>query len=437
MRFILILLICLTIPILSTASSINVPDDYSSIQGAINASITGDSILIAIGTYYENIVIDKTITLIGQSPNCTIIEGDLSGNVITIVADGVVVKKITATGAGEFNYDGGCWDAALKIDQANHCLIESCYFKDNITVGLVIAEADSNIVRYCNFTGNYSGMMLCANFYPENPDSISEIGTIGNQIRHNHFVENSRNGIDLQHTYEHHLQNIIYGNLFSENLLGLEMIMSQENEISSNSFIQNSFRAIQTRQCSGGGNDNLFHNNAFIESGTEQVSQWDFFLGSNFWFFGDIQQGNFWSDYEGVDLDLDGIGDTPVDIYGSQTEPTVCQDMYPLMQFDDADSDGVMDVVDNCPNMPNPDQRDENLNGIGDVCDLYIAGDANTDLTANVGDAVYLINFVFKDGSPPVPIESGDANLDNDTNVGDAVYLINFVFKSGPPPCCP
>jgi hypothetical protein len=64
-------------------------------------------------------------------------------------------------------------------------------------------------------------------------------------------------------------------------------------------------------------------------------------------------------------------------------------------------------------------------------------GDANGDGSANVGDAVFLINFVFKGGPAPEPLEAGDANCDGQTNVGDAVYLINFVFKGGPEPCCP
>jgi len=69
------------------------------------------------------------------------------------------------------------------------------------------------------------------------------------------------------------------------------------------------------------------------------------------------------------------------------------------------------------------------------VCDC-LPGDANNDAQQNVGDAVYLINFVFKQGPAPVPYEicSGDANGDCQANVGDAVYLINYVFKQGPPP---
>jgi len=71
----------------------------------------------------------------------------------------------------------------------------------------------------------------------------------------------------------------------------------------------------------------------------------------------------------------------------------------------------------------------------GVICDC-LPGDANNDAQQNVGDAVYLINYVFKQGTPPAPYAtcSGDANGDCQANVGDAVYLINYVFKQGPPP---
>jgi hypothetical protein len=71
----------------------------------------------------------------------------------------------------------------------------------------------------------------------------------------------------------------------------------------------------------------------------------------------------------------------------------------------------------------------------GGSCDCR-PGDANDDGGVNVGDAVYLISYVFKSGPPPVPYEvcSGDANGDCQCNVGDAVYIISYVFKGGPPP---
>ncbi len=71
--------------------------------------------------------------------------------------------------------------------------------------------------------------------------------------------------------------------------------------------------------------------------------------------------------------------------------------------------------------------------------DFFNCGDANGDGQVNIGDAVFLINYIFNGGSPPEPIESGDANCDMFVNIGDAVYLINFIFKGGDSPCanCP
>ncbi|MEE9442901.1 MAG: dockerin type I repeat-containing protein [candidate division Zixibacteria bacterium] len=67
---------------------------------------------------------------------------------------------------------------------------------------------------------------------------------------------------------------------------------------------------------------------------------------------------------------------------------------------------------------------------------LHPYGDANNDGQMNVGDAIYLINFIFKDGLPPMPImECGDANCDGGVNVGDAVRIISAIFKGGEEPC--
>jgi len=71
------------------------------------------------------------------------------------------------------------------------------------------------------------------------------------------------------------------------------------------------------------------------------------------------------------------------------------------------------------------------------ITNLFVCGDANGDELINIGDAVFLIAFVFNSGPAPDPLEAGDANGDGNTNVGDAVYLINYVFLDGPPPICP
>jgi len=70
----------------------------------------------------------------------------------------------------------------------------------------------------------------------------------------------------------------------------------------------------------------------------------------------------------------------------------------------DADNDGIGNFCDNCPTVPNQSQEDSDGDGIGDACEgggEYQCGDVNIDGWINVGDCVYLINFIFRDGSPP------------------------------------
>lgn len=71
------------------------------------------------------------------------------------------------------------------------------------------------------------------------------------------------------------------------------------------------------------------------------------------------------------------------------------------------------------------------------VVTYYRCGDANGDLAINVGDAVYMIQYIFRGGPAPVPSAAGDANGDGKLGIGDAVYVINYIFKGGPAPVCP
>ncbi|HEX7402218.1 MAG TPA: FG-GAP-like repeat-containing protein, partial [candidate division Zixibacteria bacterium] len=66
----------------------------------------------------------------------------------------------------------------------------------------------------------------------------------------------------------------------------------------------------------------------------------------------------------------------------------------------------------------------------------YKTGDANGDWVVDVGDVVYLINYLYKGGVSPEPVASGDATCEGFVDVGDVVYLINYLFKGGPPPSC-
>lgn len=67
----------------------------------------------------------------------------------------------------------------------------------------------------------------------------------------------------------------------------------------------------------------------------------------------------------------------------------------------------------------------------------FQCGDANRDCKVSVSDIVYLISYLFKGGSAPLPLQGvGDANCDGKVSVSDIVYLISYLFKGGAPPCC-
>jgi len=76
-----------------------------------------------------------------------------------------------------------------------------------------------------------------------------------------------------------------------------------------------------------------------------------------------------------------------------------------------------------------------------EVCDSincipYNRGDVNGDGVIKASDVVFLIDYLFKSGPPPDPLESGDVNCDGLIKCSDVVYLINYLFKGGPPPWC-
>jgi hypothetical protein len=60
----------------------------------------------------------------------------------------------------------------------------------------------------------------------------------------------------------------------------------------------------------------------------------------------------------------------------------------------------------------------------------------NGDERITLGDVIFLVNYIFKTGSPePVPLSAGDTDCDTNITVGDILRMVNYIFKGGPPAC--
>jgi len=85
------------------------PNNYTKIQDAIDNANDGDIIFVYDDSspYYENIDIDKSISLIGENGDTTIIDGNKSGDVVKITANGVTLSGFTIQNSGEEKFDFG------------------------------------------------------------------------------------------------------------------------------------------------------------------------------------------------------------------------------------------------------------------------------------------------------------------------------------------
>ncbi|NIM98391.1 MAG: hypothetical protein GTO24_10025 [candidate division Zixibacteria bacterium] len=65
----------------------------------------------------------------------------------------------------------------------------------------------------------------------------------------------------------------------------------------------------------------------------------------------------------------------------------------------------------------------------------FLCGDVNLSEWVDASDIVYLINYLFRGGDPPLVPEMADVNVDSVINASDIVYLLNYLFRDGPDPC--
>ena len=269
--------------------TIIVPDNYTTIQGAINNASSGDTIFVHIGTYYEHVVINKTITLVGEDNNFTIIDGNKTDNVIHIRANNVTVKGFTIQNSGRYVYSG------ILVDHSTGNVIINNKIIYNYE-GISLLYSSSNVVCDNTISSNCDGIYL---YYSSN-----------NVVSGNTIFSSNYDGIYLYYSSN----NVVSGNVILHNDLdGMSLYYSSNNVVCGNTILSN-YHGINLGLSSD--NNTIYHNNF---NNTYQA--WS--ESKNFWNYGD--EGNYWSNYTGQDLNKDGMGDTPYDINA------VNKDKYPLM----------------------------------------------------------------------------------------------------------
>jgi hypothetical protein len=133
------------------ATDVRVPQDYSTIQGAIDAAPSGARIVVARGTYYENLVISKSITLVSRAgSSATTLDGGRIGPVIFARGTGEESVEISgftiANGLNLFTTSGSGAGGGIHVESLAAATISDNVIRDNVgCLGLGISALDVTV----------------------------------------------------------------------------------------------------------------------------------------------------------------------------------------------------------------------------------------------------------------------------------------------------
>jgi len=348
-------------PLLTTAAfsgevlSVGPGGQFQQIDQALLAASAGDTIRVMAGKYEGNIVLKIPVTLEGSG--LTLISGNGRGSVITVLANSCTIRGFIIRGSG---YELQNENAGILI-KSDHNLIEQNRL-DDVLFGIYLLHAKGNIVKNNLIHGrpnldigdrgaglhlwNSPDNVLDGNIISECRDGMYIQNSPGSQIKNNH-VSKVRYGVH----YMYSDSNTFEKNTFTNNIAGAAIMFSQKIVFRKNLFLHNrgfSSFGILFQDC----NDCLAEENFIIDNGTgifmEAVSNSHFrknvfaensiaiqmfsnstkntIVENDFvenlsplqvigrkttTIWSENGKGNYWSDYDGYDLDANGIGDVP------------------------------------------------------------------------------------------------------------------------------
>ena len=327
---------CLTLPFPANAAprTIVVPDDAPTIAAALGYALDGDTILVRKGTYQEHsLVISKSITLKGEKTSATVIDcidpevidinmsGVFRSTTIQIAADRISILNLTLTGKG--NIITGSGDETRIVGNTLKALEGT---------GISLYGSNQTIVQNSVETPNYgiecygSNNNISANNITQAALGIILEGSYsiisGNAIANGLSVSGEKNVVAYNNVTAgiymgEGSSNNVYANIVSGGGMGLSTGQGGSNVFADN-YVENCWTGIE----SYGGENSIFHNN-FVNNTNQFVAGiHEEFVAD---YFDNGKEGNFWSDYAGVDANNDGIGDSPYVIDDKR------RDNFPLM----------------------------------------------------------------------------------------------------------
>jgi nitrous oxidase accessory protein len=228
--FLFLLIIIVSLPICAHSATLTVGDSskgYESIQEAINSASEGDEILVYPGTYYENLVVDKCLDLIGLKNPVIDAGGDYAkGPGVTILADGIRMEGFTIRNST--NTAGDPLSGAGVLVRSNNNTIKGNVFENNYRSGIKVLSGYNNSITNNSVHSNFEGILVS--------DSH------GNKIAGNHINSNNGTGIFFTRSSE---QNLVTDNIINNNSQGVLLIDAGYNDINKNAFFGNKVKNVE------------------------------------------------------------------------------------------------------------------------------------------------------------------------------------------------